>query len=148
MLKRNSMIRLLRIDDYSQVYKLWTQIDGMGMRSLDDSKEGIEKFLKRNPTTNFVAVEDNQIVGIILCGHDGRRAYIYHTAVKEDYRKQGIAKLLVEYVKDSLLKEGIHKVALVAFKSNQLGNDFWQSVGFTKRDDLYYRNLSLNSNNK
>ena len=142
------MIRLLGIDDYSQVYKLWTQIDGMGMRSLDDSKEGIEKFLKRNPATNFVAVEDNQIVGIILCGHDGRRAYIYHTAVKENYRKQGIAKLLVEHVKDSLLKEGIHKVALVAFKSNQLGNDFWQSVGFTKRDDLYYRNLSLNSNNK
>lgn len=148
MRKRNNMIRLLGIDDYSQIYKLWTQIDGMGIRSLDDSREGIETFLNRNPTTNFVAVEDNQIVGVILCGHDGRRAYIYHTAVKEDYRKQGIANQLVDHVKDSLLKERIHKVALVAFKSNQIGNDFWQSVGFTKRDDLYYWNLSLNSNNK
>lgn len=116
----------------------------MGMRSLDDSYEGIEKFLKRNPTTNFVALVENEIAGVILCGHDGRRAYIYHTAVKSQYRKKGIGKALVDAVINSLKEEKINKAALVAFEENELGNKFWESYGFEKREDLLYRNFSIN----
>ncbi len=70
-------IRTMTIKDYEEVYTLWTTIHGFGMRSLDDSKEGVQRFLQRNPSTSVVAVvkEENKekIVGAILCGHDGRR---------------------------------------------------------------------------
>jgi len=140
-------IKLLEIEDYDKVYKLWTNTIGMGIRNLDDSFEGIEKFIKRNPTTNYIAQVENNIIGVILCGHDGRRGYIYHMAVKSDYRGKGIGKELVNAVLESLKKEEINKVALVVFDSNDLGNMFWQSLGFNKRDDLIYRNLSINENN-
>ncbi|XMB86084.1 GNAT family N-acetyltransferase [Mycoplasmatota bacterium WC44] len=138
-------IKLMTIEDYDKVYQLW--INGMGMRNLDDSYEGIEKFLKRNPTTNYIAQVENDIIGVILCGHDGRRGYIYHTAVDSYYRGEGIGKKLVNTALEALKKEGINKAALVVFNSNDLGNKFWQSLGFDKRDDLIYRNLSINENN-
>ena len=87
---------------------------GMGLNNLDDSKEGIVKFLKRNPDTCFVADVENVIVGAILVGNDGRRGYIYHTAVNPQYRNQGIAKNLVDTSVTALQKIGINKAALVA----------------------------------
>ena len=137
----------MSIDDYDRVNQLWKSTEGMGMRSLDDSYEGIEKFIKRNPTTNFIAQVENNIVGVILCGHDGRRGYIYHTAVNIKYRGRGIGRTLVNTVIDALKKEDINKVALVVFSSNDLGNKFWQSLGFISRNDLIYRNLSINEKN-
>lgn len=113
-------IRKMDLNDYDSVYAIWTQTDGMGMRSLDDSREGIAKFLIRNPHTNFVAVDQDQIVGVILCGHDGRRAYIYHAAVLKGCRNQGIGKNLVNEVVKALEKEGIHKIALLVFKDNNV----------------------------
>ena len=80
------MVRVMTIEDYDEVYALWMSIKGFGIRSIDDSKEGIEIFLKRNPTTCCVDVEDGKIVGAILCGHDGRRACLYHVCVSEQYR--------------------------------------------------------------
>lgn len=139
--------RLLAIEDYEKVYDLWTNTKGMGMRSLDDSYEGIEKFLKRNPTTNFVVEADSQVVGVILCGHDGRRGYIYHTAVNPDYRRKGLGEALVSAALEALKKEGINKAALVVFSNNDVGNKFWESIGFEKREDLIYRNISINKNN-
>lgn len=140
-------IRLLAIEDYEKVYDLWTNTKGMGMRSLDDSYEGIEKFLKRNPTTNFVVEADNNLVGVILCGHDGRRGYIYHTAVNPDYRRKGLGEALVSAALEALEKEGINKAALVVFSTNDIGNTFWESIGFERRKDLTYRNISINKNN-
>lgn len=140
-------IRLLAIEDYEKVYDLWTNTKGMGMRSLDDSYEGIEKFLKRNPTTNFVLEADSQVVGVILCGHDGRRGYIYHTAVNPDYRRNRLGEALVSAALEALKKEGINKAALVVFSNNDVGNKFWESIGFEKREDLIYRNISINKNN-
>lgn len=144
---KNMKIKLMTIEDYNSVYQLWTTTDGIGIRSLDDSVKGIEKFLKRNPTTNYIAQVEDKIIGVILCGHDGRRAYVYHTAVKNEYRGNGIGKALVEATLIALKKEEINKVALVAFESNDAGNKFWQSLGFEMRSDLIYRNLSLNEKN-
>lgn len=141
-------IRIMTIEDYEEVYKLWISIDGMGMRSLDDSKEGIEKFIKRNPSSNFVAIENNKIIGVILSGHDGRRGFIYHTAVNESFRKKGVGETLVNAVINSMHMEGINKIALVVFEKNQLGNKFWESIGFEERTDLIYRNISINNDNK
>lgn len=135
-------IRKMVIEDYEKVYQLWMSCTGMGLNNLDDSKEGIEKFLNRNPDTCFVA-EDHEIIGVILAGNDGRRGYIYHTAVHPDHRKQGIAANLVEHVEKAMAALEINKVALVVFDRNDTGNLFWEKQGFTVRDDLIYRNKAL-----
>lgn len=141
------MIRVMTIDDYEAVLNLWLSIDGMGMRSLDDSREGIEKFLKRNPTTCFVFELDEMVIGAVLTGHDGRRGHIYHAAVLEQYRGKGYGKQLVDTALEALKKEGINKAALVVFRDNQLGNAFWKKYGFGERLDLVYRNKNLNTKN-
>jgi len=136
-------IRVMTIDDYEGVYNLWINTPGMGLNTTDDSREGIDKYLKRNPTTSFVAEDDGKIIGVIMAGYDGRRGFINHTAVLPDYRKQGIAKKLVDNTMDALDKEGIKKVALVVFKHNEMGNGFWDNIGFTDREDLVYRNKNI-----
>lgn len=137
----------MKISNYEDIFILWTSTPGMGLRNLDDSKEGIDKFLRRNPTTNFIAEEDGEIVGSILCGHDGRRGYIYHTAVDMRYRGKGIGKNLVNSVINALKLEGINKATLVVFTNNEVGNGFWRSMGWEKREDLNYYNLSINKEN-
>ena len=136
-------IRVMTIEDYDSVYDLWINTPGMGLNTTDDSKEGIDKYLKRNPTTSFVAEDNGKIIGVILSGHDGRRGYIHHTAVSVEYRNRGIATKLVENAMNALDKEGINKVALVAFEKNIIGNNFWESIGFTVRNDLLYRNKNI-----
>ncbi len=137
-------IRLMTINDYEDVYKLWLSCKGMGLNSLDDSKDGIEKFLKRNPETCFAAIEENKIVGSILAGNDGRRGYIYHTAVSPNHQRKGIGKKLVESAINALKEQNINKVALVVFEKNTTGNEFWKRIGFVERNDLVYRNKNIN----
>ena len=144
----NFSIRIMKIEDYQVVYQLWAGIHGMGMRSLDDSPAGIDRFLKRNPNTCFVAEMDGQIVGVILAGHDGRRGYIYHAAVLPELRGQGIGKALLAQAVEALKAEGIHKVGLLVYANNEIGNAFWESQGWERRKDVYYRNKSLNDENK
>ena len=112
-------IRVMDISDYEEVYGLWMSSKNMGFNNLDDSKEGIEIFLQRNPNTSFVAVEDKAIIGVVLSGHDGRRGYIYHMFVKEPFRKQ---------------KVGTY---------NEAGSRCWEKQGFVVREDIDYRNLEL-----
>ena len=138
-------IRPMTIADYDGVYDLWISTPGMGLNTTDDSREGIARYLRRNPTTCFVAEEAGRIVGVIIAGHDGRRGFIYHTAVRPECRKQGIATQLVEHAMDALEKEGIHKAALVVFERNALGNAFWERIGFEERTDLVYRNRSIHA---
>ena len=138
-------IRPMTIADYDGVYDLWISTPGMGLNTTDDSREGITQYLRRNPTTCFVAEEAGRIVGVIIAGHDGRRGFIYHTAVRPECRKQGIATPLVEHAMDALEKEGIHKAALVVFERNALGNAFWERIGFEERTDLVYRNRSIHA---
>ncbi|MBQ9936435.1 MAG: GNAT family N-acetyltransferase [Lachnospiraceae bacterium] len=135
-------IRNMTIEDYQAVYSLWLSCAGMGLNNLDDSRDGIDRFLKRNPDTCFVAVED-EIVGVIIAGHDGRRGYIYHTAVSPRCRKQGIASKLVAKVEEAMKEIGINKLVLVVFDKNEAGNGFWQEQGFTVREDLVYRNKAV-----
>lgn len=137
-------ISKMTIDDYEEVYSLWLSCKGMGLNNLDDSREGIESFLKRNPDTCFIAEKDNKTVGAILAGNDGRRGYIYHTAVLPEYRSIGIGKALVKTVLDALDELGINKAALVVFNRNEGGNAFWEKLGFTSREDLVYRNKTIN----
>lgn len=133
------------MEDYPAVYALWMSCAGMGLNNLDDSREGIARYLARNPDTCFVAEEDGQIAGVILSGHDGRRGFIHHTAVLEAYRGRGIGSALVRSALSALHACGIHKVALVVFSRNRQGNAFWEKQGFTAREDLIYRNCALDA---
>ena len=135
--------RPMTIADYGAVYDLWIHTPGMGLTTTDDSREGIDKYLRRNPTTSFVALDGDAVVGVIMAGHDGRRGFIHHTAVLPTYRGQGIATRLVEHAMAALEAEGIHKTALVVFTRNDTGNGFWEAIGFTQREDLVYRNRNI-----
>lgn len=134
-------------EDYEKVYGLWRTIKGFGIRSMDDSKEGVTRFIRRNPSTSMVAETKGQIVGAILCGHDGRRGCFYHVCVREDYRKRGIGKNMAVKAMRALQEEQINKVCLIAFKKNEIGNSFWKSVGWTFREDLNYYDFVLNDEN-
>ena len=141
------MVRTMTIEDYEGVYALWKKIKGFGIRSIDDSKEGVARFLKRNPTTSVVAEKDGRIVGSILCGHDGRRGCLYHVCVDEDYRRHGIGKRMVVFAMKALKEEKINKVSLIAFTENDIGNAFWNTIGWTERLDLNYYDFTLNEEN-
>ena len=137
------MIRKMTAADYDKVYALWISCKGMGLNNVDDSREGIERFLKRNPETCFVSEEDGEINGVIIAGNDGRRGYIYHTAVSPEHRRKGIATALVNAALSALEREGISKSALLVFARNETANSFWEKQGFTGRTDIIYRNKAL-----
>ena len=133
------MIRTMTIEDYEQVHDLWMKIHGFGIRSVDDSKEGVERFLKRNPTTSVVAVEDDKIVGAILCGHDGRRGCLYHVCVDEAYRMRGIGKAMVVFAMEALKTEGINNVSLIAYRKCILERDWLEEAGRFELLRLYIK---------
>lgn len=125
--------------DWKKCLELWQNIPGMGLNSIDDTKEGIVRFLCRNPKTCFVAEIDGTFAGTIIAGHDGRRGYIYHTAVLPQFRRHGITTALLQATTDALKKQGIAKVALLVFSDNESGNAFWEKHSFSKRSDITYR---------
>ena len=131
-------VRLMTINDWESVEKVWK--DHEGTNPVDDSEEGFTRYLKRNPTTSFVAEDDGKVIAVIMAGHDGRRGFFHHVSVMREYQGQGIGRTLVENAMQALKNEGIRKVALVAFTDNEQGNGFWEKQGFTVREDLYYRN--------
>ncbi|GHV11112.1 hypothetical protein FACS1894219_01730 [Clostridia bacterium] len=136
-------IRKMTTRDYDAVYSMWLNTSGMGLNDVDDSRDGIAKFIGRNPVTNFVAERGGEIIGVIMAGHDGRRGHIHHTTVRDDCRRTGIGSALVSAATDALKAEGISKILLVAFIRNESGNAFWESQGFTARTDLTYRNKAI-----
>ena len=135
-------IRVMTVSDYDGICEVWENHGGTN--PVDDSYDGFAKYLRRNPTTSFVAEDNGKIVGTILAGHDGRRGLFHHVSVLPEYQKQGIGKMLVDNAMEALEKEGITKVLLVVFKDNDNGNAFWEHLGFTVREDLYYRNKYIN----
>jgi ribosomal protein S18 acetylase RimI-like enzyme len=143
-------LRLMTPEDYPSLFALWNSVPGFnkGLRSLDDSEEGIQKFLKRNPSTCFVAEIAGEIIGGILAGHDGRRGYIYHAIVLPELQGKGIGKQLADAACEALRAEGINRAGMLVFAGNQQGNAFWESQGWQTRPDLIYRNKSLNEENR
>ena len=141
-------IRAMEIGDYHKVYQLWQQIEGFGLRTIDDSEEGITRFLKRNPHTSVVAEEEGEIIGSILCGHDGRTGCFYHVCVEKSHRNRGIATKMTDFAIEALKQEHINKVSLVAFCSNETGNVCWHELGWKERKDLNCYDYILNQDNQ
>ncbi|MBQ6382118.1 MAG: GNAT family N-acetyltransferase [Clostridia bacterium] len=140
------IVRPVTIEDYDSIYALWnsTEQSRRALNPVDDSREGIERYLRRNPNTCLAAVSDDRVIGIILTGHDGRRGIIHHLCVHPDYRRMGIAAHLVALAEDALKREGIQKIFGLVFKDNEVANAFWEQQGYSLRTNLNYRNKSLN----
>jgi ribosomal protein S18 acetylase RimI-like enzyme len=134
----------MQSEDYADIIDLWKRTEGVGLSGEDDSKDSIKIFLDKNPTSCFVAESNNEIIGTIMAGNDGRRGHIYHLMVKPEHRKKGIGRTLLKKAEESLRREGIRKIFLVAFKENKTGNTFWQINGYEIRGDLNYRDKSIN----
>ena len=139
-------IRLITIKDYDEIFALWNAAEQSrrALNPVDDSREGIDRYLKRNPNTCFAAVSNGKIIGVILTGHDGRRAIVHHLWVHPDFRRMGIAETLVSIAEKALKEEGIQKIFGLVFKDNDPANAFWESQGYSLRTNLNYRNKSLN----
>ena len=140
------LLQPMTIDDYEEVRALWMTISGFGIRALDDSREDIDRFIRRNPTTSVVARVDGRIVWSILCGSDGRQGALYHVCVAKPWRRHGIGTMMVAYCMRELSSMGINKVSLIAFRRNDVGNAFWKNIGWTQSDVNYYEFI-LNENN-
>jgi len=134
-------------EDYDDVRALWMTIRGFGIRALDDSREDIERFILRNPTTSVVAKDRDRIVGTILCGSDGRQGALYHVCVAQEYRRRGIGRQMVGFCMHQLRRMGINKVSLIAFTKNEGGNAFWNRIGWTRKTNVNYYEFILNENN-
>ena len=144
-------VRPVTDGDYDGLMALWnsTEQSRRALNPVDDSREGIARYLKRNPSTCFLAAERDEsgkekIAGVILTGHDGRRAIIHHLCVHPDCRRAGIAAALVRRAEEALRAEGISKVFGLVFRDNEAANAFWEKQGYSLRTNLNYRNKSLN----
>ena len=140
-------IQPMTMEDYDGVRALWMTIRGFGIRALDDSPADIRRFILRNPTTSVVARIGDRIVGSILCGSDGRQGALYHVCVAKEYRRRGIGTKMVGYCMQQLKLMGINKVSLIAFTRNDVGNAFWNRIGWTRKTDVNYYEFVLNKNN-
>ncbi|HWR09616.1 GNAT family N-acetyltransferase [Sporomusa sp.] len=136
-------IRELLPEDYEAALALWQKTPGMGL-SEADSRENIGMFLSRNPGMSFVAEAGNELIGTILCGHDGRRGIFYHLTVRHDYRKRGIGRTLVECCLVRLKAAGILKCHLFVLADNSQGMAFWESMGFQGREDIHIYSRTIN----
>lgn len=145
----NVVIRPMNIQDYEKVAELWHTIPGFYIRSIDDSKEGVRRFLERNKNTSVVAElkAESKIIGSILCGHDGRYGAMYHVCVHKDYRKRGIGRSMVTFALEALKKENISTISLIAFSDNVEGNAFWNELGWEVKTNVNRYEIVLNRAN-
>ncbi len=128
-------IKEMTLKDYDQVYALWQESEGIELDQVD-SKNSISRFLKQNPGLSFIALDNNTIVGAVLCGHDGRRGYIDHLAVRKSHRRQGIGKALVARCLYNLIRNGITKWQLFILEDNQDAIVFWKKLGWNERVEM------------
>ena len=128
-------IRPMTLDDYEPVFALWQACEGVGLGRAD-TREAIARYLQRNPGLSFTAWAGAELVGAVLAGHDGRRGYLHHMAVRPAYRQQGIGRTLTACCEQALLAEGIDKAHLFVFADNTSGQAFWRQAGWYNRPEL------------
>ena len=133
----------MKLNKYSELMDFWKGCGGLFM-SDDDTYENMDMFLKRNPELNYLVLHENRIIAAIKCSHDGRRGYIHHLAVKEEFRKQGIARKLINKCLNNLQSQGIQKIRVFVMDTNEDAIRFWKHAGF--EEQIYdYRTFQLNN---
>lgn len=131
-------VRPMSDSDVGAVLELWQSCEGVGL-SEGDTREGVVAFLARNPGLSWVVLDQEGTVGAVLAGHDGRRGYLYHLAVRDSHRHQGLGRMLVHRALHALSTAGIHKCHVIVFRDNAAGLKFWDHAGWQTRDDIVVR---------
>ena len=146
----NIIYREMMVSDYDDVKELWDHIEGFAIRSIDDSRKGIERFIGRNPGLCVVAIDadNDRLVGTILCGHDGRTATFYHVCVHKDYRRHGVGHHMVNWCMEALRRDEINQITLIAYADNTAGNGFWHGIGWNETGGLNRYDYKLNEENR
>ncbi len=121
--------------DIEPVTALWNATSGVGMNE-SDSPAKLRLFLDRNPGLSLVARDGSRLVAAVLCGHDGRRGFLYHMAVLPEYRRRGLGRQLIDRCLASLAAEGILRCNALVLVDNDGGQEFWRRGGWTHRSDL------------
>lgn len=142
MLASEYQLEPLSLHDYPEIIAFWRTTPGVGL-STADSREGIARYLARNPESSFQLRSGGRIVGTILGGHDGRRGFLHHLAVAAEHRKRGLARRLVVAALTALRREGIEKCHLMVFANNLEGQAFWRHLGWSLREDLRFVSCDL-----
>lgn len=128
--------------DYPKLMKLWEVVGCIEVRQAD-TPETLGNFLKRNHGCNYAAYAGTRMIGALLAGHDGWRGYLYHMAVKPDYRQRGIGAQLVHAAVGGIRKEGISNIHCLVKQENLIAQQFWEACGFKQRDELLDYSLTL-----
>lgn len=139
-------IREFRPSDYLHARALWSRTPGIGLSAADE-EEPVLRYLHRNPGTSFVAVDATRhdVIGTLLCGHDGRRGLIHHLAVADAFRRLGVGRGLVRAGLAALAQQGIGKCHLLVFAENAAGLAFWTRCGAQGRTELQLLSLAAES---
>jgi ribosomal protein S18 acetylase RimI-like enzyme len=125
--------REFRIEDYDAAVELWNRVEGLDVAEGDD-RETIRRFLGRNPGLSRIATAGTTIIGAVLCGHDGRRGYIYHLAVDPKYHGQGVGRQLIDECLAGLKQAGIERANILVANDNPRGREFWRRCGWEELD--------------
>ena len=125
----NVKTREFSISDYDAALELWQRVEGLEIAEGDD-RESVVHFLARNPGLSRVATEGSAIVGVVLCGHDGRRGYIYHLAVDPAHQARGLGKRLTDECLDGLRRAGLKRALILVANDNPRGRKFWRRHGW------------------
>lgn len=121
--------RAFEIADYDAALQLWSRVEGVEIAEGDSSDE-IARFLAQNPHLSRVAEDNKTVIGVSLCGHDGRRGYIYHLAVAPEYHGRGVGRKLVAECLDGLGKLGLKRALILVADDNPKGQAFWRRCGW------------------
>ncbi len=121
--------REFSIKDYDAAIGIWRRVEGLEIAEGDD-REGIAQFLTRNPGLSRVAIDGAAVVGVALCGHDGRRGHVYHLAVDPAYQGCGLGKRLLDECLNGLRSAGVKRVIIMVADDNQRGAEFWKRQGW------------------
>ena len=127
---------------FQKIEKFWEETDGIKL-TIGDTESELDKYLKRNKGMSFICMNGDDLIGTILCGHDGRRGFIYHLAVCKNFRKENIATTLIEMSLGQLRSAGIKRCMIMADEVNESGKSFWLKMNWRKRDDLKMFSIDL-----
>lgn len=133
----------MKISHYKNLIMFWKQCKEIEL-TIGDSKDSLKNYLKRNPGMSYVCIDKNgKIIGTILCGHDGRRGFIYHLAVSKKYRNKSIGKTLTDLSLTKLKSAGIKRCMIMVIDENKSGKDYWEKTGWKKRNELILYSYNL-----
>lgn len=126
------------MNDYDAVLKLW-ELSGLPIKDKGrDSYEKIQEELKRGIAHFMLAEFESQLVGVVLITHDGRKGWINRLAIHPEYRKKGIAQLIVNKVEEFLHNIGIEIIACLIEDHNQESLEVFQKLGYIEFKDMHY----------